>query len=232
MQMSPTPGAPGIPFSFENFTLLRDGQERFVSKGDIAESDVLCNAVPSVEFWNYFPFTMGNGLAFTVKKRGVDYHEMWEGGVDFYGNTYIASYPKETRLYFLLQDGVLSIKKLEGRRDSGLFFLGSMIAEVPFVEVDADVTWTSLEAADYVLWPFVTRLFDVFSLVGVSLRQKIDASLVSDTAGLCVRTISHVLLETPCGAIPVRSLPKGELFFTREKGLLFAKTTEIELCRV
>ena len=231
MQMSPMPGAPGIPFSFENFTLLRDGQERFVSKGDIAEGDVLCNAVPCVEFWNYFPFTMGNGLAFTVKKSGVDYHEMWEGGVDFYGNTYITSYPKETRLYFLLQDGVLSIKKLEGHRDSGLFFLGTMIAEVPFVDADADVTWTSLEAADYALWPFITNLFDVFSLVGVSLRQKIDASLVTDLAGLRVRTISHVMLETPFGAIPVRSLPTGELLFTRDKGLLCAKTTEMELCQ-
>jgi hypothetical protein len=131
-----------------------------------------------------------------------------------------------------LQDGVLSIKKLEGRRDSGLFFLGSMIAEVPFVQADGRVAWTSLEAADYALWPFVTRLFDVFSLVGVSLRQKIDASLVTDPAGLRVTTISHVLLETPCGAIPVRCLPKGELFFSRNKGLLFAKTTEIELCQV
>lgn len=231
MQMSPVPGAPGIPFSFENFTLLRGGQKRFVSKGDIAEGDVLCNAVPCVEYCNYFPFTMGNGLAFTVKKSGVEYHEMWEGGVDFYGNTYITSYPKETRLYFLLQDGVLSIKKLEGRRDSGLFFLGTMIAEVPFVEANDDVVWTSLEAADYALWPYITKLFDVFSLVGVSLRQKIDATLVTGPAGLHVRTISHVLLETPFGVIPVRHLPAGELLFTRDKGLLCAKTTEIELCQ-
>jgi hypothetical protein len=106
-----------------------------------------------------------------------------------------------------------------------------MIAEVPFVEANDDVSWTSLEAADYALWPFVTRLFDVFSLVGVSLRQKIDATLVTDPAGLHVRTISHVLLETPFGVIPVRSLPAGELLFTRDKGLLCAKTTEVELCQ-
>jgi urea transporter/murein DD-endopeptidase MepM/ murein hydrolase activator NlpD len=220
MQMSPLPGAPGIPFSFENFTVIRDGRESFVSKGDIAEGEVLFNAVPIEAYGSYFPYTMGSGWTFTLHTGAVEEREMWEAGVDFYGNTYITSYPKETRLYFLLQDGVLTIKKLEGNRESGLFLFGSMIAELPFIDATGEVTWTSLEAADYVLFPFIGRFFDMFSLVGLVLRQKIEARLVRNSDGIRVTTVSRIIVETPFGSIPIRRLPDGELFFSKEGGVV------------
>jgi hypothetical protein len=218
--MSPLLGAPGIPFSFENFTVIRDGRERFVSKGDIAEGEVLFNAVPCEAYGFYFPYTIGSGWTFTLHSGAVEEREMWEAGVDFYGNTYIASYPKETRLYFLLQDGVLTIKKLEGNRESGLFLFGSMIAELPFIDATGEVTWTSLEAADYVMWPFIGRFFDMFSLVGLALRQKIEASLERNSAGVRVTTVSQIIVETPFGCVPFRRLPDGELIFSKEGGIV------------
>jgi murein DD-endopeptidase MepM/ murein hydrolase activator NlpD len=220
MQMSPLPGAPGIPFSFENFTVIRDSRESFVSKGDCVEGEVLFNAVPCEEYCSYFPYTMGSGWTFTLHTGDVEEREMWEAGVDFYGNTSITSYPKETRLYFLLRDGVLTTKKLEGNRESGLFLFGSMIAELPFIDATGEVTWTSLEAADYMLWPFIGRFFDMFSLVGLALRQKIEARLERNSAGVRVTTVSHIIIETPFGSIPIRRLPDGELIFSKEGGIV------------
>lgn len=229
MQTSPLLGAPTLAFSFKNIMVVRNGRECFLSEGDLTEGEVVFNAVPYADYGMFFPYTMGSGWTFLVKNGEQEEREMWEAGVDFYGNTCIASYPKETRLYFFLQDGVLTINKIEGRRDSGLFFFGSLIAELPFIETTDDVTWTSLEATDYALWPIIGRAFDMFSLLGFTLRQKIEARLAKDPEGLKVTTVSHIILETPFGGIPIRRQPDSKLFFNRDGGLLLAKAGDQEL---
>jgi urea transporter/murein DD-endopeptidase MepM/ murein hydrolase activator NlpD len=223
MQMSPLAGAPGIEFTFQNFMVMRNERECFVSRGEIREDENICNAVACQECAHYFPYSLGSGWTFMFENGERSEREMWEAGVDFYGNSYITSYPQQTRLYFLLQEGVLTIKKVEGSRTSGLFLFGSILAEVPFVEAASDSSWTSLEAADYVLWPYITKLFDVFSLVGVSLRQKIVAQLVKIRGEIHVTTVSQILIDTPFGAIPIRRLPEGELLFSREGGLILCR---------
>ncbi|MCX6179476.1 MAG: urea transporter [Chlorobiales bacterium] len=228
MQMSPYLGAPCMQFSFENFSLIRKGHECFVSKSDVLLGDVLEPAEPCLEYERYFPYSIGGGWTFRFKKGKDESREMWEAGIDFYGNTYIVSYPQQTRLYFVLKDGVLTFKKLEGCRDSGLFLLGRMIVDVPFLAVGA-VTWTTEETADYVLWPFLSRMLDVFSLVGVSVRQKIEGSIVGNYDEVHVRTVSHLMLETPLGSVCMTPPSKGEMLFSRYKGLVFAKLKAIEL---
>lgn len=229
MQTSPLLGAPTLAFSFKNIMVFRNDQECFMSEGDLVEGEVVFNAAPYADYGMFFPYTMGSGWTFLVRNGEREEREMWEAGVDFYGNTYIASYPKETKLYFLLQDGVLTVKKIEGRRDSGLFFFGSLIAELPFIETDDDVTWTSLEAADYALGPIIGRSFDMFSLIGFTLRQKIESKLVQNPEGLRVTTVSHIILETPFSNIPIRRQPDGELFFSKNGGLVLAKAGNQEL---
>jgi len=229
MQMSPYLGAPCMQFSFENFSLSRKGHECFVSKGDVVLGDVLWPTEPCREYERYFPYSIGGGWTFRFKKGKNESREMWEAGVDFYGNTYIVSYPRQTRLYFVLKDGLLTFKKLEGCRDSGLFFLGCMIVDVPFLAVDGAVTWTTEDTADYVLWPFLSRLLDVFSLVGVSVRQKIEGSIVSNYDEVNVRTVSHLMLKTPLGAVCMTPPSKGEMRFNRDNGLAFARLKAIEL---
>lgn len=130
-----------------------------------------------------------------------------------------------------MQDGVLTIKKIEGSRESGLFLFGSTIAELPFLEADEEVRWTSLEAADYVLWPFIGRLFDSFSLVGLSLRQRIEARMMKTPEGVRVTTVSHIVIDTPIGMIPIRRLPDGELLFSRLGGLVLARSGTQVLCQ-
>jgi urea transporter/murein DD-endopeptidase MepM/ murein hydrolase activator NlpD len=230
MQMSPLPGAPGMAFSFENFTAVRDGQESFISKGELVEGDVVFNATPCADYGHFFPYTTGGGWTFLVTSDGREEREMWEAGVDFYGNTYIASYPKKTRLYFLLQDGVLTVKKLEGSRESGLFLFGSMIAELPFIDADT-VAWTSLESADYALWPLFSRLFDIFSLVGTTLRHQIDAQLVKVPEGLKVTTVSQIIMETAFGTIPIRRQPDGELVFSKQGGMMHVQSGKRRLVK-
>jgi murein DD-endopeptidase MepM/ murein hydrolase activator NlpD len=224
MQMSPLPGAPALAFSFQNIMAIRSGRERFIAKGELTEGEVAYNAAPCADYGGYFPYTMGSGWTFQFRKGTVEEREMWEAGVDFYGNTFITSYPKETRLYFLLQDGVLTIKKIEGSRESGLYLFGSLIAELPFLEAHEEVNWTSLESADYVLWPFIGRLFDSFSLVGLSLRLRIGARMAPVPDGLRVTTVSHIVMETPFGTLPIRRLPDGELLFSRLGGLVLARS--------
>ena len=229
MQMSPQPGAPALAFSFQNIVVVRSGRERFVAKGELAEGEVAYNAAPCSDYAGYFPYAMGSGWTFQFRKGAGEEREMWEAGVDFYGNTFITSYPKGTRLYFLLQDGVLTIRKIEGSRESGLYLFGSLIAELPFLEADEEVRWSSLEAADCVLWPFIGRLFDSFSLVGLSLRQRIEARMIKTPDGLRVTTVSHVAMETPFGTLPIRRLPDGELLFSRLGGLILAKSGKQEV---
>ena len=229
MQMSPLPGAPALVFSFQNIMVVRSGRERFIAKGELAEGEVAYNAAPCSDYGGYFPYAMGSGWTFQLRKGAGEAREMWEAGVDFYGNTFITSYPKETRLYFLLQEGVLTIKKIEGSRESGLFLFGSLSAEVPFLEADEEVTWNSLEAADYVLWPFLGRLFDSFSLVGLALRQRVEARMMKIADGLRVTTVSHIILETPFGAIPIRRESDGELLFSRDRGIQLVKAGQTEL---
>jgi len=229
MQASPLLGAPTLAFSFKYIMVVRNDRECFMSEGDPSEGEVVCNATPPADYGMFFPYNMGSGWTFLVRNGEQKEREMWEAGADFYGNTYIASYPKETKLYFLLQDGVLTVKKIEGRRDSGLFFFGSLLAELPFIEADDDVTWTSLEAADYILWPIIGRSFDMFSLVGLTLRQKVESRLVNDPEGLRVTTVSHIILNTPFGNIPIRRQPDGELLFSQNGGLVLAKAGGQEL---
>ena len=224
MQMSPAPGAPGMQFSFSNFILFRNGHEHFVSKGDVILGDELLHVEPCRDYERYFPYSVGGGWTFRFVKGVGERREMWEAGVDFYGNTYIVSYPRETRLYYLLQDGVLSIKKIEGCRDTGLFLLGSMMVDVPFLAVDGEVTWTTVEAADYVLRPFLGKLLDIFILAGVSVRQKIDGCIVRQYDEFHVRTASCIMLQTPLGAIRLTQESAGEMLLSRDKGLVFART--------
>jgi murein DD-endopeptidase MepM/ murein hydrolase activator NlpD len=224
MQMSPLLGAPALAFSFENIIVVRTGRECFVAKGELAEGEVAHNATPCADYGHFFPYTLVSGWTFLFRNGALEEREMWEAGVDFYGNTFITSYPKETRLYFLLQEGVLTVKKIEGSRESGLFLFGRTIADLPFIEADGEVRWTSLEAADYVLWPLVGRVFDSFSLVGFSLRQRIEARMAPVPDGLRVTTVSHVVMETPFGTFPIRRLPDGELLFSRLGGLVLARS--------
>ena len=119
---------------------------------------------------------------------------------------------------------MLTIKKIVGNRGSGLFLFGRTIAELPFIEADGEVRWRSQEAADYLLWPFISRVSDSFSLVGLYLRQRIEARMAPVPDGLRVTTVSHVVMETPFGTLPIRRLPNGELFFNRLGGLVLARS--------
>lgn len=232
MQMTPWVGAPGIQFMFENFFLSRQGHESFVSKVDLLKGDVLSHAEPAQEFFRYFPSPVGASWSFRWNRGNEEQREMWEAGVDFYGNTYLVSYPWQTRLYFIFQDGVLTFKKLEGRRDTGLFFLGSMIVDLPFLVVDGAVQWTTVESADYVLWPVLVGLLDLFALAGISLRQKITGTIVRNDDDMYVQTFSRLMLDTPLGSVSMTPPSKAELLFRRDKGVIIAASKAKKLQQI
>lgn len=232
VQMSPLVGAPAIAFELANLLVARAGREEFRARGGLREGETAQNAEPCADYGRYFPYLLGTGWAFRVDAGSQTHLEMWEAGVDFYGNTYLASYPRMTRVYFLLQDGVLTIKRVEGCRDTGLFLFGTLLAEVPFIEDPDGVTWTSVEAADYVLRPGVGRLLDVFSLIGFTLRQRIETQMARVSDGLRLTTASRLILATPLGAIPIRRLPGGDLLFGPGGGVVAVRAGTREVRQV
>jgi len=229
MQMSPLIGAPSLSFEFQNIMVARRGRERFAATAMLEQGDAVSNVVPCAEYGRYFPYAVGSGWPFRFRYRENEKAEMWEMGVDFYGNVFLASYPSVTKLYFLLADGLLTVKKIEGNRNTGLFFFGCLIADLPLIEIDGGVAWTSVEPADYALWPVIGKLFDVFSLFGFALRQKIDTRSIKTPDGLIVATRSKIMLQTPVGLIPLRRQAEGELVFRKDQGLVSARAGRREL---
>lgn len=229
LQMSPVVGAPSLAFEFTNIMVSISGQERFVAKGVLHLGNTAGNAIAGSDFSRYFPYLLGTGWPFRFTYGKDEHGEMWEAGVDFYGNTFLTSYPKITRVYYLLADGLLSIKKIEGSRETGLFLFGSMIAELPFIEAEEGMGWRSVEAADYALWPGLVKVFDIFSFLGLVLRHRMEASSALIPEGLCVTIRSHLVLETPLGVLSLLRLADGELLFRKDEGLVQARSGKNQL---
>lgn len=235
MQLSPLVGSPTIPFEFSNIMVVRGSQESFVSKGGLKDGGLAGNAHPIAEASDYFPSEIGRTSSYhfsqgvltkidqesppeemTTDRKGF---EMWVTNVDFYGNTFIESSPTMTRLYFLMANGLLTLKKLEGSRSTGLYYFGSSISEIPFVDGTGGISWESNESADYILHPLVTKLVDLLSIMGVSMRIRIAAKASSTDNDYTVTIGSRLVVTTPFGSLPVRRLDKETIVFSKGSGL-------------
>ena len=229
MQASRFAGSATVPFEFQNILIAQGSKESFVSKGGVQEGDRVRNAVPIPDASSFFPSAVGTAFSLRYSRAAKVENELWRVKVDFYGNTYLESSPKTTRLYFLMAGGLLSIKKLEGSRDTGLFLFGSVVSEVPFLEAGTDVPWETIESADYVLHPLAVKLLDLFSMIGLSVKQKLEAKAQFRDDELLVSTAPCLVLETPLGAVALKRLPRAELRFVREKGLTGLKAGDAEI---
>ena len=76
---------------------------------------------------------------------------------------------------------------------------------------------------------FLGNTLDIFSLAGISVRQKIEGSIVRHYDEVLVKTVSRLMLETPLGSLSMTAPVKGEMLFNRDTGLAFAKTKAVAL---
>ncbi|MBI3793651.1 MAG: urea transporter [Nitrospinae bacterium] len=213
-QLSPVAGAPTYNFDLSNVVV--DGKPRkFLQSGTLAENALVQNAAYSPDWAIFFPYAMHRQWMYRF--NGVS--ETWSMDVDFYGNSYLVSFPLETRVYFLLAEGVLTMKKAEGSRDTGLFFFGSVVSDVPFVKEHDEVGWIAKEGADYLLNPFYVGLSDVFSIAGTGLHQLSHYRAAGEGSKVRLNAEIHLGLHVPGANIPLKRYADAEVVFARDVGV-------------
>lgn len=223
-QASPNIGAPSLYFDFSNLLLL-DGETRFLSREPLKENAVVQNLSYSAVFESFFPYSMSK--IWHYKYNGEV--ETWKMDADLYGSIFLVSSPKITRLYFRLSEGVLTIKHLEGRRDTGLFLFGSMAAEIPLLQGTREIVWTSTEFADYIVSPLYAVFLNMFSIFGFSLKQKLHCRVKASVSEINLKTNSRFFLKTPFGNVFLKKEIDSEAVFKKDIGVAKMKSGNKEL---
>lgn len=231
-QSVPETGAPALVFEFSNI-LIHAGETHFQPRGALKEKSVVQNITVMPDGDMFFPYSLNKAWTYALVKQGEQTSsakmEAWTMDVDFYGNTFLLSSPKTTRLTFQLMDGVFTVKKLEGRKDTGLFFFGSAVSEVPFLQSAGDVVWGSLDDADYCVHPFAAKFFDIFSIFGVSLKQKMDCRLQTNASQIILNVKPRLAVKTPFSTFFLREMNSREITFEKNSGVTRMKRNNEEL---
>ena len=231
-QYLPQLGAAAIYFEFSNLLLADDSGWVFLPRGIIGEKSVVQNLPVREDFQKFFPYAMNTAWSFGLHepgKRGTSSVEEWRMDADFYGNTFLVSSPRETKLFFYLSEGVLTVQKMEGSRQSGLFLLGAVLSDLPFLDGDMEVRWTTIEDVDYLVNPLLTRLFDLLVLAGIGLRQRIEHRVMAASDEIEIGTRRHLVLKVPFRMITLKELPPAAVRLERDRGVTLVKAGNREL---
>ncbi len=223
-------GAASIQFELSNILILEGLKKTYLPKGVIEEKKIVQNMVYHADFDRFFPYTMHGGWVYKFKgTTGIDEIEFWRLDADFYGNTFLISSPKETKLYFQFLEGVLSLKKIEGRRDTGLFFLGSVLSDLPLLQSNDKAIWEVLDDTDYVIAPLYTRLIDVFALLGFALKQRIQCVVTSVDDEVILYRNPELCMKTPLGIIHLKNMPEATVVWRKNSGVNVVRSGRHEL---
>lgn len=223
-QESPNAGAPSLYFDFSNLLAL-DGEAGFLSREPLKEDSVVQNLSYPAVFESFFPYSMSKIWRYKFK----DKVETWTLDADLYGNIFLVSAPKVTRLYFRLSEGVLTIKHQEGRRDTGLSLFGGMVSEMPFPQDSREICWTSTEFADNAVHPFYSMLLNIFSIFGLSLKQNLHCRVKASDSEIHLKTGSGFFLKTPFGKVFLKKEIDSEVIFKKGIGVAWLKSGNKEL---
>lgn len=225
-QFAPNIGTATERFEFSNIFIQenKDSGRTFLPRGTLPEKAIVQNMTAQnmscpVDYDRYFPYAVNGEWAYKFKRAGGrEETETWRLGRDPFGNTFLISSPKETRLFFQCLEGLLSIRKIEGRRDSGLFFLGSALSDTPFLQ-DEKAAWTASEDVDYAVSPFYIKILDVFSLLGVGLKQRVECTVRSAGDRITLYRKPRLYLKTPLFEIPLGKMAESKVVFRKEVGV-------------
>lgn len=135
LQTSKALGAPSFPVILEDILVYENDTKSFFSKTKIKKNQIVKNANYIPDFENYFPYMQNNESKYLFN----DKTETWKLTVDYYNNILLASSPVVTKLHFELVNGKLIIKKLEGAKNTGLYFFGNLISEVFFLQATENI---------------------------------------------------------------------------------------------
>jgi len=228
MQAIPNLGAPTLFFQFSNFIRASNGQKTFVLRGETNESDVVSNLQFTADYIDYFPYSFTQDLVYSVRNGG-EQKESWSTEIDLYGNLMMKSNPVETRLYFTLANGVLSVKKLEGSRRTGLYHFGKLLTDVPFITGEK-LEWKTDEETDYALPRGTMLLLDLLSIFGVRFRFELANNLSSSQTSLKLVSKARLKVKTPLGHFYPSGKEKSFTYeFAQKVGLVRFSSDAVEL---
>jgi hypothetical protein len=201
---------------------------RFLLEGTLAEGEAASNFAFADDFQDFFPYSFTQDWIYRVR-RGSEWLERWSAEIDFYGNLSLRSAPFETRLHFTLGGGVLSPRRLEGSRRSGLYRFARLLADVPIVREGA-LEWRSEEHTDDPLPRPLAVLFDLLSLAGMSFRFELENRLERAQAAISLTSNARLSLGTPFGRLARgTSRRTSRALFSKHLGLARFEDGETEV---
>lgn len=229
MQSVPTIGAPTLHFEFAHYVRQEAGKKEFILRGEPKEQDIIMKLPVSPHAHQFFPYSFAHDFIYIVKKNGAEEKERWRTEIDFHGNLSLVSSPVETRMYFTTDQGVLSVKKLEGSRDTGLYHVGELLTDVPLVTGET-FAWTSYEEADDPLPRGMMLLLDLLAVLGISFKFKLANVLLSTQHSIKLTSNSRLILRTPIGSLnPSKRIKMITYTFSRPSGLTHFEGNGVEL---
>ncbi len=210
-QMRPEVGSPSISFEFTNICV----PPLFISKGTLDENTIVQNLTQTKDIERFFPYSLNKEWVFEFNGSP----EIWKMEVDFYGNTFLVSSSKVTRLSFTTVNGVLRVGQLEGNRNTGLYLFGSLVSEIPFAQNEGGLVWSAIEPTDYGVNFVVTKLFEILSLIGLGLSTRLDCKTQINNNGFLLTTHPSVYLKTPFKDFRLKQQETAEIVFMAGIGL-------------
>jgi len=194
-QLGPQAGAPAWPFRFSNTVRVSPEGERFVAYGELEEGSVVYKPAFREDHSSFFPSTIDT--VWKVNYAGVT--EAWKLSVDLQGDMSLESNEK-TKLKFRLSDGVLAVAGLEGSDRTGLYLLGTLLSDLPFVDGPRDLRWSTEQP---MVLPF--------------LMQTSRFRLLSSGEGFSVEVERGIELRLGRVRALLRRLPPSKAVFKRDQ---------------
>jgi len=229
VQSVPTIGAPTLCFEFAHYLKEKSESKEFVLRGTPKEGELIQHLPVNPHAQQFFPYSFAHDLIYAMTRRDSVTTERWRTEIDFHGNLSIVSAPIETRMTFTMDHGVLSVRKLEGSRDTGLYHVGELLTDVPLVTGET-LSWTSVEEAGDPLSRGLVMIFDLLSVVGVSCRFKLSNLLHATQQSIKLTSEASLILQTPFGSwAPSKKVRTVMYTFARPSGLTHFKGEEMEL---
>lgn len=222
-QALPQIGSPTISFEFSHFVIINEYQT-FVPQGIIMENSIVQNLMPSVDYEEFFPYSLNRVWTYKTIQHKKERLEYWHMDLDLYGNAILKSSPKTTKLYFQFSDGALNVKAIEGDTTTGLALMGSLLTEVPLASGEEEIIWTTFDTVDYRIHTILKAVMDVFSLLGFNLTARRSYTARNSNDEITLKIKSSLQLKIPFFTIPLRDLPDAEIIFKRNMGLKILKT--------
>jgi hypothetical protein len=202
-QTTPEWGSPSFPFDFSNLIV----DEKLLIEGKLAEGTIVHNAEAVNDSTSLFhPY---QDYAWAYEFRGKP--ETWKMRIDSAGNRFLESLPAGTRLAFHCRDGLLRLTELEGPQDTGLAFLGSLIAEVPLVESRNELRCSTVQEID-LPWPAI-------SVLGLTTDRLLSYSIENLAEGLKVAVRPEFRLKLFSKTLMRRHLPEADLILRPYQGV-------------